>query len=177
MSDRIMERDAGDPEINPQVVANSYAQYLSVAFAGMKGDSMDDNVDTFACATNPIGFGLVCSRTVAGALTIAQGGAIPIGVSLHDHTIASRGGYIQYDAVSVMNRGKVWCQVGTDTANIVDGAYVAYETATGKVLFTPTGNTVLPKAIFRSGVVAVYDITYTTTTNIALVELHYGLSV
>lgn len=166
------------PGITPFVVpANPYGLYLQPAFAGMKGDSMDDNVDTFACGATPFGFGLVVGRTAAAALTVQAGGATPVGVSLHDHLIGSRNSYVQYDAVSVMNRGKVWCQVGTDTANIVDGAYVAFETATGKVVFTPTGNTVLPKAIFRSAPIAVYDITYTTTTNIALVELHYGLSV
>lgn len=182
MSDRVVlrEGEAGTPRdvvINPLAApANPYGLYLQPAFAGMKGDSMDDNVDTFA-AGGIIGFGLVVSRTVAAGKIIAAGGAIPVGVSLHDHIIGSRNSYIQYDAVSIMNRGKVWCQVGTDTANIVDGAYVAYETATGKVVFTPTGNTVLPKAVFRSAPIAVYDITYSTTTNIALVELHYGLSV
>jgi hypothetical protein len=177
MSDRVVERDSREgPEVEPQIITNSYAGYLNPAFAGMKGDAMDDNVDTFA-ASAAIGFGLVVSRTVAAALTVAAGGAIPVGVSLHDHTVASRGGYAQYDAVSVMNRGKVWCQVA-DPTNVVDGAYVAFEAATGKVQFTTgAGFNALPKAIFRSAAIAVYDINYTTTTNVALVELHYGLSV
>jgi hypothetical protein len=76
-----------------------------------------------------------------------------------------------------MSQGAVWCQVGADASNIVDGAYVAYETATGKVVFTVAGNTVLPKAVFRSAAIDVYDINYTTTTKIALVQLSYGLAV
>jgi len=183
MSDRVMTREgvAGTPrdvEINQLAApANPYGLYLQPAFAGMKGDSMDDNVDTFA-ALSAFGFGLVVSRSATGLKTVIAGGPAPlvVGVSLHDHIIGSRNGYIQYDAVSVMNRGKVWCQVAADTANIVDGAAVAYEAATGKVQFTPTGMVVLPHAVFRSAAIAVYDINYTTTTNIALVELHYGLA-
>ena len=179
MSDRIEERNLG-PERNigpeQQLVANSYAIYLSPAYAGMKGNAMEDYVETFAASAN-IGFGLVVGRTAPALLTIQAGGATPVGVSLHDHLVASRGGYVLGDAVSVMSQGAVWCQVGTDASNIVDGAYVAYETATGKVVFTPTGNTVLPKAVFRSAAIDVYDITYTTTTKVALVQLSYGLAV
>src|SRR6187399_3121255 len=101
------------PEINPTLVTNLYTPYLNPAYAGMKGDSMDDNVDTFACGVAPIGFGLVVTRTASGLLTVLAGGPAPLlaGVALHDHIIAAKGGYTQYDAVSVMNRGKVWCQV------------------------------------------------------------------
>ena len=179
MSDRVVERDGPDPRgIGPeqQLVTNSYLQYLSPAFAGMKGNSMEDYVETFAANAN-IGFELVVGRTAPALLTIQAGGPTPVGVSLHDHTVASRGGYVQYDAVSVMSQGAVWCQVGADASNIADGAYVAYETATGKVVFTPTGNTVLPKAVFRSAAIDVYDINYVTTTKIALVQLSYGLAV
>lgn len=179
MSDRVMERDGPTPrDVGPeqQVITNSYGMYLNPAFAGMKGNSMEDYVETFAANAN-IGFGLVVGRTAPASLTVQVGGATPVGISLHDHTVASRGGYTQYDAVSVMSQGAVWCQVGTDPANIVDGAYVAYETATGKVVFTPTGNTVLPKAVFRSAPIDVYDINYVTTTKIALVQLSYGLAV
>ena len=183
MSDRVLTREgnAGTPRdiINPLAVpANPYGLYLQPAFAGMKGDSMDDNVDTFACGAGLlIGFGLVVGRTAPALLTVQAGGPTPVGISLHDHIIGSRNSYVQYDAVSVMNRGKVWCQVA-DPTNILDGVYVQYEATTGKVQAgTGAGFNALPKAIFRSSAIAVYDITYTTTTNIALVELHYGLSV
>lgn len=182
MSDRVELREeepaprGNGPEVDPQIITNSYSIYLNPAMAGMKGNSMEDYVETFA-ANAAIGFGLVVGRTAPAALTVQAGGATPVGVSLHDHTVASRGGYFQYDAVSVMSQGAVWCQVGADVSNIVDGAYVAYETATGKVVFTPTGNTVLPKAVFRSAPIDVYDINYTTTTKIALVQLSYGLAV
>jgi hypothetical protein len=164
------------PEVTPMVAPPApYGNYMNPAFAGMKGDSTEDQVATFA-ANAAIGFGLVCSRTAAAALTVVAGGTIPIGVSLHDHTIASRGGYMQYDAVSILEKGKAWCQVA-DPVNVVDGAYVAFD-ATGKVQFTTgAGFTVLPKAVFRSAAIDVYDITYSTTTKVALVELNYGLAV
>ena len=167
------------PEVTPMVAPPApYGNYMNPAFAGMKGDSTEDQVASFA-ANASFGFGLVCCRTATGALTIGAGGPAPlvVGVSLHDHTIASRGGYMQYDAVSILEKGKAWCQVAADAANIVDGAAVAYEAATGKVQFTPTGMVVLPKAVFRSAAIDVYDITYSTTTKVALVELNYGLAV
>jgi hypothetical protein len=172
MSDRVVERDAAPEQ---QAVANSYAAYLNVAFAGMKGDSTEDQVATFAAASN-IGFGLVVGRTAAHLLTVQVGGANPVGISLHDHLVASRGTYTQYDAVSVLEKGKAWCQVTpADASAVDDGIYVFADPATGMV-GTLTG-AALPKAIFRSKAIDVYDITYTTTTKIALVELAYGLAV
>ncbi len=172
MSGRVT-RDAVGPE--QQAVANSYGMYLTPAFAGMKGDSTEDQVATFAAAGN-IGFGLVVGRTAPHLLSIQVGGANPVGIALHDHTVASRGGYMQYDAVSVLEKGKAWCQVTpADAANVDDGIYVFADPVTGMV-GTLTG-AALPKAIFRSKAIDVYDITYTTTTKIALVELAYGLAV
>ena len=161
--------------VNPQAIANSYGLYLTPAYAGMKGNSMEDYVETFAAAGN-IGFGLVVGRTAPHLLTIQAGGANPVGVSLHDHTVASRGQYMQYDAVSVMSQGAVWCQVTpADAGAVDDGIYVFADPATGMV-GTITG-AALPKAVFRSKAIDVYDITYTTTTKIALVQLSYGLAV
>jgi len=162
------------PEVTPMVAPPApYGNYMNPAFAGMKGDSTEDQVATFA-ANAAIGFGLVCSRTAAGALTIVAGGALPIGVSLQDHTIASRGGYTQYDAVSILEKGKAWMLV-KDATNVDDGVYVNFDPATGQA--TAGTGTVLPKAVFRSKAISVYDITYTTTTLVALVELSYGLAV
>ena len=89
-----------------------------------------------------------------------MGGANPVGIALHDHLIGSRAGYHQYDAVSVLTRGKAWCQVAPGAeAPIDDGIYVGFDPATGMV--NSTGGAVLPNAVFRSKAIAVYDITYT----------------
>ena len=181
MSGRVVTREggAGTPRdaINPLATPpNPYGLYLQPAFAGMKGDSMDDNVDTFACGVDPFGFGLVVSRTAPHLLTVMMGGANPVGIALHDHLIGSRLQYHQYDAVSVLTRGRAWCQVAPGAeAPIDDGIYVGFDPATGMV--NSTGGTALPNAVFRSKAIAVYDITYTLTTNIALVEMHYPLAV
>jgi hypothetical protein len=156
-------------------VANSYAMYLQPAYAGMKGDSMDDNVDTFAASAD-IGFGVAVCRTAPHELTITQGGAADIvGIALHDHLTASRGQYMQGDAVSVLTRGRAWCHVTpADASAVEDGIYVMYDPATGMV---GIAGTAIPNAVFRSKAIDVYDITYTTTTPIALVEMHYPLAV
>jgi hypothetical protein len=155
---------------------NPYHMYLQPAYAGMKGDSMDDNVDTFACFSVPIPFGVVVGRTAPHLLTVQPGGADPVGISLHDHTVASRGSYTEFDAVSTLTRGRAWCKViAADAAAIEDGIYVTFDPATGEV-GSATG-TPLPNAVFRTKAIDVYDITYTTTTPIALVEMHYPLAV
>lgn len=148
--------------------------FFAQAFAGMKADSMDDNVDTFACGATAIGFGLVVSRTAAGAMTVAPGLAtLHVGVALHDHLIASRGGYTQYDAVSVLTRGRAWC-VLSDTTGVVDGAAVMVETTTGKVNQAgTTGFTALTNAVFRSAPASVFDMLGGAAVNVAVVELHY----
>ena len=185
MSDRIEERDPRAANgrggvINPQASGAGYApyqMYLQPAFAGMKGDSSEDQVDTFACSDRPIPFGVVVGRTAPHLLTIMPGGPDLVGVALHDHIIASRGGYTQFDAVSVMTRGRVWCQVTDDAGAdaIDDGIYVMYDPTNGFV--SSTAGTVVPNAVFKGKAIDVYDITYTATTKIALVELHYPFAV
>jgi hypothetical protein len=163
--------------IDPQAAPTSaYAMYMQRALPGMKGDSMDDNVDTFACGPTSFGFGLVVGRTAPHLLTVMMGGPDPVGLSLHDHTIASRGGYTQYDAVSVLTRGRAWCQVTVGAEGpIDDGIYVSYDPATGMV--SSAAGTALPNAVFRSKAVPFYDINYVNSTFIALVEMHYPLAV
>ena len=90
-----------------------YANYMAPAFIGMKADSMDDNVDTFP-ASALINVGVAVQRTAAGAATIKPGAAsaaLCVGVALHDHIIGYNGGYRQYDAVSVLTRGRAWVAV------------------------------------------------------------------
>lgn len=153
-----------------------YSAYQSQAMVGMKADSMDDNVDTFAAAA-PIPVGVVVSRTAAFAQTIQAGGTTQVGISLHDHTIGSRGGYIQYDAVSVLTRGRVWAKLSSAT-NVDDGVYVHYNPADGTCAATGTK---LMNAVFRSKAASLPDATQVVwgtgvTTLAAVVELHYPLA-
>jgi len=149
--------------------------FYAQAMPGMKADSMDDNVESWACGAAPIGFGLICGRTATGAMTIIPGGPAPllIGASIHDHVIASRGGYTQYDAVSILTRGRVWCVVDVATG-VADGAPVFYSAATGAVNNTNT-NVALVNAVFRSGVASVFALLGGAPATVAIVEMHYPL--
>ena len=149
-----------------------YASYMAPAFIGMKADSMDDNVDTFA-ASAAINVGIAVQRTAAGAITVKAGAAsaaLFVGVSLHDHVIGYTGNYRQYDAVSTLTRGRVWVAVDDPTA-IVDGAACKVTAATGA--FNTTGTIAITNAVFRSGPIDLLNVDWTTFTKGAVVELHY----
>lgn len=156
-----------------------YTLYMPPAFVGMKVDSMDDNVESWA-ANADILIGTVVTRlTAAGTDKKAvQGGAGAIlGIALHDHIIASWGMYKQYDAVSVLTRGRVWARVGLATS-IKDGTPVYYTAADGKVQAVTAGGVLVPHATFRSGVITVPDVSMATGgIAIAAVELHYPMQI
>lgn len=137
-----------------------YDDRMAVAFAGMKGDSGTDRVETFAAET-AIPFGAVV--TVGTKPTQAKlGGGVAVGIALHSHTVV--GQYEKFDAVSVMTRGLAWCVV-KDEETVTERGTVQFDAASGKV--SDSAGTVLTNATFRSGAVktAKYGI-------IALVELH-----
>lgn len=136
-----------------------YDDRQAVAFAGMKGDSGDDRVETFA-AEGQIPFGTVV--TVGTKPTQAKlGGTAAIGIALHSHAVVKQ--YEKYDAVSVMTRGLAWCAVKGDDA-VTERGEVKFDPATG--LVSDAASATLTNAIFRSGVVT------TPFGKIALVELH-----
>src|SRR3954464_13846056 len=158
------------------ITGGPYNAYQSQAMIGMKADSMDDNVDTFAAAA-PIPVGVVVSRVAPADMKVQAGGAAMVGIALHDHIIGSRGGYLQYDAVSVLTRGRVWAKVSSAT-NVADGVYVHYDPATGEV---GTTGTKLVNAVFRSAAVSLPDVNEVVwgdglTSLGAIVELHYPLA-
>jgi hypothetical protein len=134
-------------------------------FAGMKADSGDDRVESFAVGIATLGFGLVVASAAAGSDVVGLPGAGSKvrGISLHSHAIPGPA-YVLHDCVSVMTRGLVWAKV-TGAA-----------TKDGPVSFQPDGTvgdaagTLLPNAVFRSGKVATAD------GDIAVVELHAPFS-
>lgn len=155
------------------VSVGPYSAYQSPAMVGMKADSMEDNVDTFA-ANAPIPFGVVISRVSANSLKTAPGGTDVVGVAIHDHLIASRGGYLQFDAVSTLTRGRVWARLSAKTG-VKDGVAACYDPATG--MFAVSG-TALLGAVFRSNGVDLPDVDEVvwgdgTLISSAVVELHH----
>lgn len=129
------------------------------AFAGMKADAGFDRVETLPAAGD-IGFGCVCGEDADGR-AVAGAGTKVSGVAVHSHAITG-GGYSQFDAVSVMRRGLVWCPV-VDAGDVTKNGAVQFS-ATGEV--GDAAGTALPNAIFRSEAVSVEG------GVIALVELH-----
>lgn len=148
------------------------------AFAGMKADSMFDHVETLA-AQNSIGFGVLVGFDGTGA--VIPVGSVPAGIALHDPIYANRmispfvagatvisAAYLQYDAVSVLRRGKAWAVAG---GTCTDGAVAKYTAATG--IFSDAGAVTLPNAVFRSK-----DYSWPgilpgdATQRVVLVELH-----
>ena len=156
----------------PYVAPYFYAQ----AFAGMLADSTDvKDVNTFACDVNPIPFGVVVGRTAANSMKVGVGGTMPVGLSIHDHLIASRGQYNQYDAVSVLTRGRAWALLDATTTGVLDGAPVYFVPATGAASATATGNTAIPRAIFRSPPASVFNLLGGAAVNVAVIEFNYPM--
>jgi hypothetical protein len=178
-----------------------YDLYMPPAFVGMKVDTMNDNVESRPAGGN-IPFGRVCNYNNTGAggalgsQQVVSGVAGPpgpaAGIALHDHIIGSFGGlvgvpsvtvppagYRQFDAVSVLTRGRVWAEVSAlaASANIIFGAPVDYEIATGMVTTgAPAGTAVLANATFRSApidIIPIWPSASLGAARIALVELHY----
>jgi hypothetical protein len=157
-----------------------YAAYMAPAFIGMKADSMEDNVESFACAAaGGIPFGVVVGRSVANAITIQPGNGvgaqIPVGVSLHDHIAGVNGGYLQYDAVSVLTRGRVWARIKSGTVGIADGVSAFFDATTGEFTVSGTGPIAYPHAVYRSAMITIPVVGMSTYGSglAAIVELHY----
>ena len=179
--------------------ADIYDLIQPKAFVGMKVDSMDDNVDSYPSGGN-IPFGRVCVFDAPGSrIVIVSPAAVlpgPIaGIALHDHVIGSIGavvgipalsgwvpGYREYDAVSVLRKGRVWAQVhpALGIAGIIPGARVSFEAITGLVTTGTAGTAAIQNARFRSApyqVPAIWPSSVLGSALIAEVELDVGQNV
>ena len=150
----------------------TYTQNQAAAFAGMKGDSRDDTVDSHA-AEGAIGFGLAVIAGTDPAVQVklpAAAGGVFRGVSLQTHVAQTSAGvaaYADHDAVSVLRKGRVWVPVVTAVA--VDGHPYFVNTGddAGKFSATDDGTTDSARA---GGGTAKY-VTSTSGAGLALLEL------
>jgi hypothetical protein len=91
-------------------------------------------------------------------------------------TTASHEGYLRFDPVSTLTRGRVWAHV-RNPARIEDGVAVRYDPATGEV--QAVGGLAVPNARFRSIALSLPDAAAVmqwaggTLTYGAVVELHH----
>lgn len=120
-------------------MSNNTYQYnpaidMAPAFAGQIADLMFTDKITLPAAT-VIGFGLAVYKDANGRAAVGASADL-LGVTIHDHTILGGfypngipDGYGQYDAVSVMKRGRIWMRAaGTCTKGgvvNVDGSGLA----------------------------------------------------
>ncbi|MEE6042056.1 structural cement protein Gp24 [Avibacterium paragallinarum] len=123
-----------------------YESFQRPAFAGMKGDSRYDLVETFA-AESAVNFGTVLTQGTK-TTQVKLGGTTPVGIALHSHAVV--GGYAQFDAVSVLRKGTAWCVV-ENGKTVTAGQPVKFNPATGEVGSNST--TALPNAVFKTDVV------------------------
>ena len=105
----------------------AYGDKKAIAFAGMKADSGDDRVESFATATSmPVG------RVVTGNYTddtVTLGGT---GTGITVHTWLKGDGYSPKDCVGVMVDGVIWAEV-KPLENPFVGSNAKFDATTGMI--------------------------------------------
>lgn len=146
---------------------------FATAYPGMIADSMFTDKVTVANGTAPTPFGALVATVAATGRSVLPIGANPIsGIAVHDHNIGggrtSQDTYVQYDAISVMARGRIWARAsGVCTKDAV----AKYDAATG--VFADAGLATLTNAKFLSGNLTIIGVVAgDASSQIVLVELH-----
>ena len=119
----------------------AYGDKKDIGFAGMKADSGDDRVESFATATS-MGVGLVVTANYTDD-TVTLGGT---GTGITVHTWVKPSGYNPNDCVGVMVYGVIWAEVKPSESPVVGGA-AKFDAATGMITGA-TGN-VLKGSVVR----------------------------
>lgn len=130
------------------------------AIPGMLADNMFTDKGTVPCGSSAVQFGTVVATsptTGISVLPIPTAGTPPAasglqGIAIHDHAYAGsftqQNGYIQFDAISVLARGRIWALAsGTCTR---DGP-ARFDPANGT--FSDTGTITYPNAKFITGAI------------------------
>ena len=111
----------------------AYGDKKAIAFAGMKADSGDDRVESYA-ADGAIPFGRVATANYAAG-TVAIGGRTGTGITVHTHVKPN--GYQDKDNAGVMVFGNIWAGIKTGEA-VTAGSKVTFEVSTGLLAATGT---------------------------------------
>ena len=119
----------------------AYGDKKDIGFAGMKADSGDDRVESFATTTS-MAVGRVVTANYTND-TVTLGGT---GTGITVHTWVKPSGYNPKDCVGVMVNGVVWAEV-KPLENPVVGAAARFDAATGMITGA-TGN-VLKGSVVR----------------------------
>ena len=108
----------------------AYGDKKDIGFAGMKADSSDDCVDSYAAA-GAIPFGRVATANYAAG-TVAIGGN-GMGITVHTHVKPD--GYKDKDNVGIMVFGNIWAEIKKGET-VTAGSKVKFEAATGLIAAT-----------------------------------------
>ena len=126
----------------------AYGDKKAIAFAGMKADSGDDRVESFATAT-----AMAVGRVVTANYTddtVTLGGT---GTGITVHTWVKPSVYNLKDCVGVMVDGVIWAEVKPSESPVVGGA-AKFDAATGMI--TGAIGNVLKGSVVRKVVVGAF---------------------
>ena len=105
----------------------AYGDKKDIGFAGMKADSGDDRVESYAAA-GAIPFGRVATANFAAG-TVAIGGT---GTGITVNTDVKTYGYKDKDNVGIMVFGNIWAAIKTGDT-VTAGSKVKFEAVTGLI--------------------------------------------
>jgi hypothetical protein len=157
----------------PIPVAPDATFELPPAVPGMIADAMFTDKAVVPCGAAATPFGALVASVAATGISVLPIGANPIeGIAIMDQGIGGRrtvtGAYAQYDAMSVMRRGRIWARAG---GACTKDAVAKYDPATG--LFADAGTGTLAQAKFLSANISIPGVVSTDSAeSVVLVELH-----
>ena len=148
-----------------------------VAIPGMIADLAFTDKVVVPCGAAAQPFGTVVAYVEATGVSVLPIATNPVaGVSIMDHQVAGRRtnngaqqvGNVQYDAISVMRRGRIW---GRASGACTKGAVAKFDPATG--MFADAGTGTLANAKFLTANLSIPGLlTSDTAESVVLVELH-----
>jgi hypothetical protein len=145
---------------------------MQPAVPGLLADSGFTDKITVPCGAAAHAFGTVVAAVAATGVSVRPIGTNVLqGIAIYDATLAGRhnaqDGYVQYDAISTLRRGRIWARAsGTCTKDAV----AKFDPATG--VFADAGTATYPNARFLSGnITSVALLPGETTEQMVLVEL------
>lgn len=155
-----------------QNVTYNSATDMVPAYAGLPADSMFTDKVSVPSGAAGAAFGALVGVVPATGISVLPVGTLPLGIAIHDHNyggiFGGQNGYVQYDSISVMKRGRIWALAsGTCTK----GAVAKYDPATG--IFADAGTGTLANARFITSNLSIVGIASGDAAQIIVqVELH-----
>ena len=110
----------------------AYGDKKDIGFAGMKADSGDDRVESYA-ASGALPFGRVVTVNYGAGTASIGGRGTSAGITVHTHVKPD--GYKDKDNAGVMVFGNIWAGIKTGET-VTAGSKVVFEASTGLIAAT-----------------------------------------